>query len=112
MPFVFANPERHPFSVTAGDDYRCGVCRKPRALHMGEPEATKVSNIDPNTTRIRSPGMGSAMRRGLLTDRKIDKYRKMGYYTAEFYERRRAAMARKQSRGNFREVEGRLIYSP
>lgn len=54
--------------------------------------------------------------RGPLTDRKIEKYRKLGRYSAEYREARREAMSKRHTikrRGAFVEVEpGRLIYSP
>lgn len=52
--------------------------------------------------------------RGPLTDKKIARYQKRGFYTAEFKEERRkyAAQKRVKRRGNFIENEGRLIYSP
>ena len=52
--------------------------------------------------------------RGPLTDRKIAKYQKLGYYSAEFREARKELQARKRKRkGNFVESEdGRLVYSP
>lgn len=56
-----------------------------------------------NTTRM--------LVRGPLTDRKIAKYAKLGWYSAEYREKRRAKMDKRPHK-NFREVEGRLIYSP
>lgn len=55
-----------------------------------------------------------AIMRGKLTDRRIDQLRKAGYYDPDAIKaradyRRRAAIAK---RGNFLEVDGRLIYSP
>ena len=51
---------------------------------------------------------------GPLTDKKIAKYQKLGYYSAEFKEARKELQARKRKRkGNFVESEdGRLVYSP
>ena len=58
--------------------------------------------------------IAAIMGRGELTDRKIDKYIKAGFYSAEFREARRALMAKKAKRqGNFIQTEsGKLIYSP
>jgi hypothetical protein len=60
--------------------------------------------------------------RGMLTDRKIAKYKAAGFYTAEYREARKKAMAKKafaynaaktfERKGNFTEIAGRLIYTP
>jgi hypothetical protein len=63
--------------------------------------------------------------RGPLTDRKIEKYKKAGFYTLEYREARKKAMAKKafaynanqatktfERKGNFTEIGGRLIYTP
>lgn len=51
---------------------------------------------------------------GPLTDRKIEKYRKAGYYSQEFKEARKKlqAMRRGKREGNFTRSGERLIYSP
>lgn len=54
---------------------------------------------------------------GPLTDRKIERYREQGYYSAEFREARRQhweSKAKKQRKrdGNFTIDGGRLIYTP
>lgn len=54
------------------------------------------------------------MRRALLTDRKIEQYRKRGFYDPE-YRKARKEFAEKKHRkrsGNFVESDGRMIYSP
>jgi len=58
--------------------------------------------------------------RGPLTDRKIEQYRKLGYYSESFREARHDLMEMKKARrtareerdGNFLKVDGRLVYSP
>lgn len=59
--------------------------------------------------------------RGRLSDRKIEQYRKQGFYSSEYRQARKQRMKRKVFReemnrvssGNFFEAEdGRLIYSP
>lgn len=55
--------------------------------------------------------------RGFLTDKKVEHYRKQGYYSEEWRSARRELWARRaekrKRRGNFLEAEdGRLIYSP
>lgn len=52
--------------------------------------------------------------RGRLTDKKIEHYRKRGWYSQAFKEARRELMEKKRSKrsGAFLEHEGRLIYSP
>lgn len=55
----------------------------------------------------------------LLSDKRIRKYERMGFYTAEFKRQRKEVAARRQARnrsareGNFVKADdGRLIYSP
>lgn len=52
----------------------------------------------------------------LLSDKKIDKYVKLGFYSDEFRAERKAYQAKKAARrrsGNFVQAEdGRFIYSP
>lgn len=55
--------------------------------------------------------------RGPLTDRKIEKYAKAGYYSDAFRQARREAWQRKAAKraarsGNFLLVDGRMIFSP
>lgn len=55
--------------------------------------------------------------RGELTDRKIDRYIKLGYYTAEYRKARKEYWQKQSERrrrlGNFDQAEdGRLIYNP
>lgn len=61
------------------------------------------------------------LRRGPLTDRQIEKYRREGWYSSELKEARREMLARREARrsgggpvreGNFVRVEGKLVYSP
>lgn len=53
-----------------------------------------------------------------LDDRRIQRYERAGWYSAEFKRAREKAMLRAKvakdgvRRGNFREVGGRMIYSP
>jgi hypothetical protein len=65
--------------------------------------------------RVR-PGWNSAalLRKGYLTDKKIDAYVKRGFYSEDFREFRRQRMQKKSRRdGNFlRADSGRLIYNP
>lgn len=59
--------------------------------------------------------ISTMLRRGPLTDKKIEKYRKLGYYSNEFRQARKDLMKRKQEKreGNFRvEKDGRMIYDP
>jgi hypothetical protein len=68
--------------------------------------------------RIRSGWNTSALlRRGFLTDRKIEQYRKAGWYSEAYRTARRELMDKKQKQreareGGFVRVEGRLIYAP
>ena len=60
------------------------------------------------------------LRRGLLTDRKINAYQARGWYSQEFKEARLELMTKKASKkaaflarqGNFDLRDGRLIYNP
>jgi len=101
--------EGHEF---VGNEYLCGFCHRPIALHQLPEPRPKPSNIDPHTPRIRSPQfVNIAM--GPLTDKKIDKYREQGWYSEEFRQARRERMQGKSKRsGSFVERDGRLIYSP
>ncbi len=70
----------------------------------------------PDRTPIR-PGFNPAIviRRGMLTDKKIARYAKAGWYSPDFQQARRERMAKKQRRredGNFVQSQGRLIYCP
>lgn len=75
-----------------------------------------------NLGRIRPSWNCEAMLiRGNLTDRKIEEYRKRGFYTAEYRDARKKLMEQKHfnramnriSSGNFFEADdGRLIYNP
>lgn len=73
--------------------------------------------FDYNLTKV-SPGWKEArvLVRGALTDRQIEKYAEMGYFTEEFKELRRKLQAKKRGQrsreGNFDIVEGRLVYRP
>lgn len=102
------------------------------------PIALQITNRD-HDDRLRAEGVSIAgrvrnawnpekmARRGVLTDKRIRHYIKLGYYTAEFKEARRKLMQRKVAHikmnraadtfiekriGNFIEQDGRLIYSP
>lgn len=55
--------------------------------------------------------------RGPLSDRKIEQYRKRGWYAEDFREARRDLMARKKAKqlkrdGSFLIMDGRMVYSP
>lgn len=76
----------------------------------------RIGSIKPswNTTRM--------LVRGPLTDRKIEQYRKQGWYSAEFRAQRATILARKKHQfrniecnrdGNWIiDTEGRMIFSP
>jgi len=71
-----------------------------------------------SSQRIRSAwSEGRLIGRGPLTDKKIAKYDKAGWFSAEFKEARKRLMVKKQSArarrdGNFDIVDGRMIYRP
>ena len=51
--------------------------------------------------------------RGPLTDKQIDRYAKVGWYSAEFKKARLEIMKAKERRdGNFLLQDGRMIFSP
>lgn len=90
-----------------------------------DPEELRLANLKHDQEHgshwasIRSAWNGAALiRRGRLTDAKIGKYEKMGWYAPEAVKarseaRRRAAVARKGiRRGSYVEIGGRLIYAP
>jgi len=57
------------------------------------------------------------MRRGKLTDKKIARYERLGFYSAEYRTARKALMDRKARQrtarvGNFDLVGDRMIYNP
>ena len=58
------------------------------------------------------------MRKGKLTDKRIEYYRKRGYYSAEYRQARKKKQELKSFRknmerqGNFIVDDGRMIYSP
>lgn len=66
-------------------------------------------------TRIR-PGFNPnlVLRNGPLTDRKIERYQKDGYYSEEYRAFRKEHMNRQKPRriGNYTKTGDRLIYSP
>lgn len=65
-----------------------------------------------NLGHIRSGWNEAAMLiRGPLTDQKIARYAKQGWYSEEFREQRRQKM-KSRRKGNFVERDGRWIYSP
>lgn len=103
--------EGHEF-VEGTDDYYCRTCHKPRALHRGKETGTIPSNVDPRLHPIRSQSFNLALRGPLLTDARIEHYQKLGYYTEAYREARRQHWQRRESRSNFRSLEGRLIYCP
>ena len=106
-PLCCAPIERHEFK---GAGFLCEVCHRPRAMHASRDTVAIPSNIDPRTTPIRSPRFSLAMRTHPLTDRDIEKYQAMGYYSEAFREARKELWNRKQS--HFASRDGRLIYCP
>lgn len=90
-----------------------------------DPDVLKAAN-DRHDAEMRRMGMDITSRvrpawnesklivRGKLSDGKIDKYAKKGYYSTEFREQRRASMAKKalKRKGNFVETDGRWVYCP
>lgn len=76
-----------------------------RSFHYDGPARGHIKN-GWNTTAM--------LIRGRLTDKKIEHYRKHGWYSQQFKDARRELMQKKRSRrsGAFLEHEGRLIYSP
>jgi len=70
-----------------------------------------------NLGRIRPSWNCEAMLvRGRLSDKKIEQYRKRGFYSAEWQKARKEYWERKEARrrsGNFDQTtDGRLIYNP
>jgi len=104
--------ETHPFE---GEDHLCRGCGRPRALH--EQDGFKALPVEDavflregeHPVPLRSGWSGRPIRGQALSDDKIREYARLGYYSAEFRDARRSRWSKK---GNFREVEGRLIYSP
>lgn len=107
--------EQHPFVEAYEDGFKCRTCGKPRALHQQD-GFVGASGFGPEGgfTRVRSGwNEGLLLMHGPLTDRKIAKYEKEGWYSDEFRQARREKMARKSSRnGNFIVRDGSLIYNP
>lgn len=63
--------------------------------------------------RFRTPNCYTNIVGRPLTDRKIRKYERAGWYSAENKAARKARAEKRQARSNFREgPEGRLIYCP
>lgn len=51
--------------------------------------------------------------RGPLTDRKIERYQRQGWYSAEFKKARRDRQAVQRREGNWlHTTDGRMVYSP
>jgi len=55
--------------------------------------------------------------RGRLTDKRISKYQKLGYYDPAFQQARRELWERRKAKrtrreGNFDNIDGRLIFRP
>lgn len=84
-------------------------------------EELRRMGIDPKLpSGIRSAWKPQQLiRRGPLTDRKLAKYEKLGWFSPEFKKARKEAMDKKSFKkemnracGPFFEREGRLIYSP
>lgn len=112
--------EQHLFKGD-GNQFKCSQCNKPRCFHP-EPISLPISNPQPftpkelrelNSKRIRSSWRGHGTT-GPLTDKKISRYAKRGYYSLEFKEARKQFLERKYRRvGSFIDLgEGRLIYRP
>ncbi len=76
------------------------------------------SNFKAPHSSVRSSWRPEGMlRRGLLTDKKIEKYRKQGWYSPELKQARRELNERKRMKserreGNFIVSDGKLIFSP
>lgn len=70
-------------------------------------------NMDPSA-HFRSGWTVNVFYKGQLTDKKIARYQRLGYYSAEFRAARKEYQDNKRKRkGNFVQGEGgRLIYSP
>lgn len=79
------------------------------ARHDGEAHMVSMGGNMGNPWRS-SKLMGA----GELTDRKIEKYRELGFYSEEYRTARRERMKRKSTRvGNFiKSNDGKLIYCP
>src|SRR5688572_8010693 len=84
-------------------------------------EANRRHDEEPHSVcfdkSARYPGTWRDHSRGpLLTDKRIERYQKKGFYSAEFREARRAYQARKAAQkrvGNFIKAgDGRFIYCP
>ena len=105
--------EAHPFESSLDNDYLCKICHRPRALHEQD-DFTSKTGPDMERAFPMKPGWKNMTIRGkTLTDRKIDSYRRRGYYSESFRQARREMWARRSSKSaNFLELEGRLIYSP
>jgi hypothetical protein len=77
-----------------------------------------AQGYSPSDTPIRSGWNVAALPRGNpLTDARIARYRKLGYYSAAFQSARREfwtnqAARRTAREGNFDKVDGRLIFRP
>lgn len=68
--------------------------------------------MDPSVP-IRSRWASSNVPKGELTDKKINKYQKLGYYSPEYRQARKEFQAKKRARsGNFDLIDGRMIYRP
>lgn len=74
------------------------------------PETRLTISMDPRARYPRESMRGLHMA-GKLTDAKIARYKRLGYYSEEFREERRKRMNKRK--GNWIEQEnGRIIYSP
>lgn len=113
MNSIFATLETHPFASSKSDDFKCGTCSKPRALHMDDGFHPHFDPpLDPRTQRIRTANIGSNLIGKPLTDKKITSYEQDGWYSEAFKEARRTRMQKKRS-GNFlTDDDGRMIYNP
>lgn len=113
MNSIFATLETHPFATSKSDDFRCGICSKPRALHTDDGFHPHFEPpLPPDTQRIRTANIGGTIVGAPLTDKKIARYEQDGWYSEAFREARRARMNAKR-KGNFIERDdGRLIYQP
>lgn len=92
-----------------------------RAANIAHDEGMRRIGLNPTQpSRIRTGWYGTPIRGRILTDKLIEKYRSLGYYSVEYREARKKLMQRKattkafnRASGNFFQgADGRLIYNP
>lgn len=92
------------------EDISILIANREHDRKYGRLEDFYAKRIRPSWNEARLSG------RGPLTDKQIEKYQKLGWFTEEF-RRQRLLLAekrkgRKPREGNFDIVEGRLVYRP